>query len=767
MIPVPKRDWQVYAVLAGISVLIRLPFLGTFDLVSFDGTYYINQAKVLWSSQPQPGSFPLGYPFFISLFLPVVGDGVRAAQAVSLVAAIGALFVFYRLALRYLEREHAFLSAVYFAVTPLFVRLSMETFSESTYTFWMLLTLFFYLRDRDAAAGATGGVAAITRPEMLGIIGILFLMRLRTPRRALLMILPFFVVFSLNALKFYQSTGQLSVLPKSKFFGTSAQSWVERERTVDGSPVSAQHGESSQAVTTTPSGGQIVTSYSSKLPRELALLGHNVGFILLLMGAYGFIRRPSVLLVALIPLVVGPLFTVRTIDRYLLPYIPIVIMYAFIGVESVKNVGHRKVAALAIAVSAVLMLGLNSDHFSRPVDEGFTEMKEAGLYLRDYVQDGDVIADRKPYVAFYAGASYVEIPYGSYEGTIQDLIDQDVRFLSLHLPVLKQLRPIMASLLTDAAVAAGELRFKQVWGHEEGLILYQRVLDRDPLQWQQIDKVGRGFNTKPDWSPDGRWVVFSSTVGKQLDLFVVPASGGDRRLIVGGPHQEDQPDWSYDGRLIAFRSNRTGDWNVFTVEAETGEIRQVTSHPADDSAPSWTPDGSHIVFASERSGTKELWQVELQNGKLMRLTDGGPNDFPSVSPDGSRIAWTIPNRGLAVMDLATLERNVLPAPREVNYAPAWSPDGKFIAVTGRDWGSVDIYLVTADGAEHLLLTKNAVHGPDAAFDAQPSWSHDGTRLALISNKEGHNALYVLGGVEAYTDRLLYPQPLITFGPVDE
>ena len=146
MLHVPRRDWQVVAALAVLSVIVRLPgiFARAFDLVSFDGTYYISQARVLWSSVPMPGAFPIGYPFFISLLLPVVGDGVRAAQVVSLLASFGSLLVMYALARRFLERRLAFYCTVFLAVTPLFVRLSMETFSESLYTFWLLLALWTY-----------------------------------------------------------------------------------------------------------------------------------------------------------------------------------------------------------------------------------------------------------------------------------------------------------------------------------------------------------------------------------------------------------------------------------------------------------------------------------------------------------------------------------------------------------------------------------------------------------------------------------------------
>jgi len=764
MISVPKRDWQVYALLAGVSVLLRLPFLSKFNLVSYDGTYYINEAKLFWSGLPLPGSFPIGYPLFISLFLPLVGDGVHAAQTVSFLAAMGSLVVLHRLALRYLDRTSAFLCAAFLCLTPLFVRLSMETFSESLFTFFILLTLWLYARGRDTAAGAAGGLAAITRPEMLGVAGILFALRIRTPRRALLFVLPFLLIFSLNALKFYQANGRLTVLPKSEFFGAGAQSWTEREEVIEGSSTPVSGGlEDGTQKTGRPSVGAVAGNYLSKFPREVYLLARNVGFVLIVLAAFGMWRKPTFMLALLLPFVVGPLFTVRSLERYLLPYVPIVILYGFIGADYVRETRYRDQRWAMLGVALLLTVVLNTGHLTQPVDEGFFETKQAGLFLRDNIKPGDVVAGRKPYVAFYAGADYMEIPFDSYEGTLGYLTDNNVEYLSLHSRVLKRLRPIVANLVTDPAVVAGELRYRQVWAHEEGLILYQSTHTADPLQWSRIDDPGPALDTSPTWSPDGKWIAFSAKVENHLDIFVVPAEGGDRRLVAGGPGQEDQPDWSPDGRYIAFSSTRQGNWNIYILDRVSGNVRALTNDPAHESSPSWSPDGGTIYFMSDRSGKREIWKTGLSgDGGVTRVTNTGGNNFPAVSPDGKRLAWTRLNMGLAILDLTTGELISAKIPRQVNYKPAWSPDGRYLAVSGRDWGSVDIYLVTSDGEAGLLLTKNAQPGPDVLFDAMPAWSHDGGSIAMISTRDGSRALYVLTGLEPYLDRLQKPARMITF-----
>jgi Tol biopolymer transport system component/4-amino-4-deoxy-L-arabinose transferase-like glycosyltransferase len=756
MISVPGRDRHVYAALIGISVLLRLPLLPFYDLVSYDGTYYINQARLLWSAAPQPGAFPVGYPFFISLFLPLAGDGVRAAQIVSFAAAMGALVVFFRLALCYLDRTKAFLCAVFLAITPLFVRLSLQTFSESLFTFFLLLTLWLFARGRDEGTGVAGGLAAVTRPEMLGVAGVLFALRVRAPRRALLMILPFLLVFSLNALKFYQSDGRFTPLPKSEFFASGAQSWTQGEQTVTDL---VGGGEAPAA----PSALDVASFYFGKIPEELYLLARNTGLLMLLLAAFGMWRRPTFLLAILVPFFIGPLFTVRSIDRYLLPYVPVVILYGFIGAGYLKDTRFRGRSWAALGLSALLAVVLNAGLFTRPTDDGLPETREAGVFLHDVVEAGDIVADRKPYVAFYAGAEYMEIPFDSYEGTLRYLVDNNARFLSLHYGVLRDLRPIVANLLTDPAVVAGELRYRQVWGHRERMLLYGRTGVDDPLRWRMVDNPGADFDTSPAWSPDGQWIAFSSKVGGHLDIFVVSAGGGERTLLAGGVAQDDQPAFSPNGRFIAFSSSRGGDWNIHLLDRTTGDVRRLTRDPAHDSSPCWAPDGGAVYFMSERSGKKEIWRIRAAGGAAPeQLTGDGDNDFPAVSPDGKRLAWTQINKGLRIRDLSGGGEITVAAPREVNYAPAWSPDGRFLAVSGRDWGSVDVYLVTADGTGTLLLTKNAVPGPDIMFDAMPAWSPDGGRLALISSMNGPRALYVLDGLQPYLDRLENPVRSVTF-----
>ena len=97
------QDKYLYLILAVICLLSRLPFLKTFALVAYDGTYYLNQAKTMFSGH-MTGSFPIGYPLAVRLFQFVLRDYQLAGMVVSFAAAVGSTIVLYLLARHFVRR---------------------------------------------------------------------------------------------------------------------------------------------------------------------------------------------------------------------------------------------------------------------------------------------------------------------------------------------------------------------------------------------------------------------------------------------------------------------------------------------------------------------------------------------------------------------------------------------------------------------------------------------------------------------------------------
>src|SRR5271166_5556463 len=103
----------------------------------------------------------------------------------------------------------------------------------------------------------------------------------------------------------------------------------------------------------------------------------------------------------------------------------------------------------------------------------------------------------------------------------------------------------------------------------------------------------------PDISPDGRLVTFSY-LG---DIWVVEAIGGVARPVTMHKAHDIFPVFSPDGRWIAFSSNRHGNYNIYIIPAHSGKPRRLTFDSSADVVTGWSPDGKRILFASNRQPT--------------------------------------------------------------------------------------------------------------------------------------------------------------------
>jgi dipeptidyl aminopeptidase/acylaminoacyl peptidase len=268
--------------------------------------------------------------------------------------------------------------------------------------------------------------------------------------------------------------------------------------------------------------------------------------------------------------------------------------------------------------------------------------------------------------------------------------------------------------------------------------------------------AGERNDSRPRWSPDGRWLAFVSNrhgedATAPAELYVMPADGGEPRRLTDDKEAVEDVAWSPDSRRLAFarrvrdpayeeederrRAPRrftrvffkldsvgwTGDRRkqLFVVDLD-GNERRLTDGDCEDESPAWSPDGSRIVFTSMRG---ERWDVEfvealyelevdVEGAEPRRLS--APDEtatLASFSPDGSLIAYghepedgTYPHHGqIAVMRPDGSERRVLTTaldrqctPFPLVREPVW--DGARILFRVEDGGNVHVYAVPADGS---------------------------------------------------------------------
>ncbi len=140
---------------------------------------------------------------------------------------------------------------------------------------------------------------------------------------------------------------------------------------------------------------------------------------------------------------------------------------------------------------------------------------------------------------------------------------------------------------------------------------------------------------RPDYSPDGRRIVFDSNRSGNWEVWIANADGSDSRQLTNyGRAPASSPRWSPDGRLIAFHYIGEGNADIYTMTPEGKSIRRLTSEPSREESPSWSKDGRWIYFTSNRSGVFEIWKMAVDNAtQVVQMTHGGGN-WPRESPEG-------------------------------------------------------------------------------------------------------------------------------------
>jgi Tol biopolymer transport system component/C-terminal processing protease CtpA/Prc len=247
---------------------------------------------------------------------------------------------------------------------------------------------------------------------------------------------------------------------------------------------------------------------------------------------------------------------------------------------------------------------------------------------------------------------------------------------------------------------------------------------------------------EPGISPDGREIAFVSGA----DIWTVPASGGEARLLISHPAADSRPLYSPDGARIAFTSTRTGNGDVYVLTLSTGDVSRLTYDDAAELVNGWSPDGRWVYFSSagrDIGSMNDVLRVEAHGGTPMPVAADryATEYFAAASPDGGSLAitargfagaqwWRKGHSHLDESEIWIVRQGTTPAYEQVtqrgakNAWPMWSADGRTLYYMSDRNGTQNIWKHPVGAAASAVTTFKDGHV------LWPTISRDGATIAF-------------------------------------
>ena len=190
-----------------------------------------------------------------------------------------------------------------------------------------------------------------------------------------------------------------------------------------------------------------------------------------------------------------------------------------------------------------------------------------------------------------------------------------------------------------------------------------------------------GINGAPAFSPDGRKLVVTlGGVDGNPDIYVLDITSRQTKRLTTHRAIDTEGTWSPDGRYIYFTSDRAGGPQVYRVSANGGTPERITFEGSYNARPRLSPDGTRLAMVHNDHGNYRIAVMNIERKDLLVLSTGRQDESPSFAPNSDSLIYATRQGGDGVLETVSADgliRQKMASGQGDVREPVWSPFPRF------------------------------------------------------------------------------------------
>ena len=223
------------------------------------------------------------------------------------------------------------------------------------------------------------------------------------------------------------------------------------------------------------------------------------------------------------------------------------------------------------------------------------------------------------------------------------------------------------------------------WSPDSRRLAYVSFENNRSSVWVQTLRTGNriqvsnkpGINGAPSFSPDGKQLALTlGGIDGNLDIHVLDLATRQTRRLTTHRAIDTEGSWSPDGRYIYFTSDRSGGPQVYRVPAAGGTPERVTFEGSYNARPRLSEDGKRLAMVHLDRGNYRIAVMDLKSKELLIVSAGQQDESPSFAPNSDTLIYATRQARNGVLETVTadglIRQRVSSGQGDVRE-PVWSP----------------------------------------------------------------------------------------------